>query len=111
MPALVTRERARSHLRITHVSEDDEIDEKVLEASELVIAYLKDRANAFLDTSGDVIEELVPARVRAATLMMFGILWNNREGESGVNNPQFSGNELPPAVRALLYPLRTPTIA
>lgn len=108
MVALVTLERARSHLRLTHITEDDEVAEKIEEASDIVVAYLKDRANQFLDTSGEVVPELVPPRVRAAVLYMLGVLWKDRDN---ANPPSWDPYSLPRPVVALLHPMRTPTIA
>jgi hypothetical protein len=107
--ALVSLERAKAHLNVIDDAQDEEIEAKILEASDAVLGYLDDAADAFLDTSGNVIEVELPARVTAATLAMLGVLFKDRDN-SDTASWQNHGY-LPPMVVALLYPLRTPTLS
>lgn len=117
---LITLAQAKAHLRVTHDAEDDQIAEFIEAASEAVVAYLKSGADEFLDTpgdptpiqdsSGDVVDYDVPARVKAATKILVGALFRNRDSV----NPDADGwreGFLPPAVTALLYPLRDPALS
>ena len=117
---LITLEQAKAHLRVTHDAEDDQITEFVEAASTAVVAYLKSGASTFLDTpgnptpivdsSGDVVDYDVPAQVKAATKILVGNLFRNRDSVQ----PDADGwreGFLPPPVTALLYPLRDPALA
>lgn len=111
---LVTLEQARQHLRSDSVDDDLDLTEKIMGASNAVLNYLKSGADAFLDSSGEVITDSsgdpvgVPYAVRAATLLMVGYLYRYRdENESG----EFERGYLPAPVTALLYPLRDPALA
>jgi hypothetical protein len=122
MTMLVTLEQAKAHLYIDGDDHDAQVTEKVEEASAAVISYLKDAAQEFLDSSnllnvdssGQVITDspsvFIPFQIRAATLQMLTALWENR-GDDGGEMSKFSQGYLPPAVTALLYPLRDPALA
>jgi hypothetical protein len=110
---LVTLAEASAHLRRDTTADDADLDDKIMAASQIVLNYIGDGADDFLntanvDSSGDPI---IPAAVKAATLMMVGVLYRIRDGESGIVNPMFKEQGmLPLAVVALLYPYRTPTV-
>jgi hypothetical protein len=122
MTMLVTLAQAKKHLYIDGDDHDEEVIEKIEEASGAVISYLKDGAEEFLDssnllnidTSGNVITDspavFIPFQIRAATLQMLTALWENR-GDDGGEKSKFAHGYLPPSVTALLYPLRDPAIA
>lgn len=107
---LVSLEQASEHLRRDLDDEDEQdLRLKIESASELVIEYIKDSANAFI-VDGAVVPEKVPERVKAATLLLLGDLYKNREGTFDNYVPDAYGyGYLPRAVVALLYPLRIPT--
>lgn len=90
---------------------DDEVTEKIEEASEAVLAYLK--TADFLDSNGDVDldsdgKPAIPANVRAATKLMLGYLWEHRDEDA---EKAYQNANLPQGVVAMLTPLRTPTLA
>lgn len=110
---LVTVDSARDHLRIDYDDCDDfDLELKIKAASQAVVRYLKGGADSFLDTNGDVLlnsndDPDVPEDVQHATLLLVSHFHRYRDGGNDGGN---SGNYLPPAVTALLYPLRDPTI-
>lgn len=111
MVMLVTVDEGKAHLRVTHDLEDEDIEKKIAAASAAVITYLKDGADLFIDSSGEVSAE-VPEDVQHATLLLLGDFYKNREPLPDDAVPaQFGYGYLPRAVTALLYPYRTPTIA
>lgn len=124
MTMLVTLAQAKRHLYIdeSDTTHDDEIMDKIEEASAAVISYLKDSAAGFLDSSGllavdssgtpvlDSPSVHVPFQIRAATLQLLTALHENR-GDDGGAASKFEANYLPPSVVALLYPLRDPALA
>lgn len=113
MTQLVTLAQAKGHLYITHNSDDAILYGYILAASGAVVNYLKDAAEAFVDTSGEVITtgippvSTVPWVVQQATLLMVAWFFNYREGE----NDQMTPGYLPAPVVSLLYPLRNPALA
>lgn len=124
MTMLVTLEQAKRHLYIdlADTSRDDDIMDKVEEASAAVASYLKQNAAGFLDSSGLIVTDSsgtvatdspavnIPYQVRAATLQLLTALFENR-GDDGGELSKFEQGYLPPAVTALLYPLRDPALA
>jgi hypothetical protein len=118
---LITLAQAKAHLRAESTAvEDDQIEEFVEAASAAVVNYLKSGADAFLntaglpeeltDTSGDVLEYIAPDVVKAATKILVGALFRNRDSKDPAADGWRDGY-LPPAVTALLYPLRDPALA
>jgi len=116
MTMLVTLQQASDHLRRDTTDDDADLTLKIMAASAAVINYLKSSTAAYettvdsddndvivVDTNGDPI---VKDEVRAATLLLVGVLYKGREGE-GFN----SVGNLPMAVQCLLYPLRDPAVA
>ncbi len=124
MTMLVTLAQAKRHLYIdeSDTTRDEDIMDKIEEASAAVISYLKDSAAGFLDSSGllavdtngvpvlDSPSVHIPFQIRAATLQMLTALFENR-GDDGGAASNFNGNYLPPSAVALLYPLRDPALA
>lgn len=124
MTMLVTLEQAKRHLYIpvSSTAHDEDIADKIEEASAAVISYLKTNAAGFLDSSGLLVTDTsgnvatdspavhIPFQVRAATLQLLSALFENR-GDDGGAASKFEPGYLPPAVTALLYPLRDPTLA
>ena len=117
MTMLVSLTAAKKHLRVDHDDEDSDIELKVLAASAAVLDYLKSYAT-FLDSEGSVPQDSegepqgVPYQVQAATLLLLGDLYKNREPQGDdVVDAQFGYGYLPRAVITLLYPLRDPALA
>lgn len=111
---LVSLARGKAHLRVDHDDEDNDIELQIHAASGAVMNYLKAGADAFLDSNGDVYIDSndtpvgVPFEVQAATLLMLGYLYKDRdENAAGA----FEQGYLPKPVTALLYPLRDPALA
>jgi len=124
MTTLVTLAQAKRHLYIDEAdaSRDDDVMDKIEEASAAVISYLKTNAAGFLDSSGLIVTDSsgapvtdspavhIPYQVRAATLQLLTALFENR-GDDGGALSKFEQGYLPPVVTALLYPLRDPALA
>lgn len=105
---LITLAEAKQHLRVDDDSDDADITLKVHAASGAVRNYLKAAAEGYVGSDGQVIPESVPYEVKAATLLMLGYLYKDRDEDS--TNAYTQGN-LPRPVTALLYPLRIPALA
>jgi hypothetical protein len=118
MTLLVTLDQAKAHLHIVEDdSQDDDITLRIHAASAVVLDYLGDAAYTFTDTSGEPLEDSsgplpVPYQVQMATLLMVGEFYRNREpATTDPVDAKYGYGYLPRSVIALLYPLRTPTIA
>jgi hypothetical protein len=110
MTLLVTVCQAKEHLRVDFDTEDDDIELKIHAASAAILDYLDDARYDFTDTSGELTAD-VPYTVQAATLLMVGDLYKNREPTAtDAVDSKFGYGYLPRAVLALLYPLRTPPV-
>lgn len=124
----VTLERGKQHLNMDHNSDDVLIAAYIGAASSAVKGYLKSSSpyeverdsndNPITDSSGDPVYvvdssgDRVPATVvQQATLILLGIFYDQREGEAGVINPQWTHGYLPTVVISLLYHLRDPALA
>jgi hypothetical protein len=95
--ALITLDQAKRHLRMGD-DEDEEIEEKVNEASAIVLDYLKVPADEWAVGA-------VPYLVQAATKLVLGALMENREGNADGPEP------LSQAVKDLLHRYRDPALA
>lgn len=104
----ITLEQAKVQLRVDDDADDTDITDKIHEASDLVRGYLKSAADAYLDADGEVIPGKVPYAVKAATKMMLGYLYNQRDNDQ---DREFEQGMLPRPVTALLYHLRDPALA
>lgn len=109
---LVTLQQGKDHLRIDNDEQDVQIAEMIEDASDAVITYLTstrpDAVDAFLDSNGEPITELLPGRVRRATLMQLGYFFRYRDENEG---DAYDRGYLPKPVTALLYPLKDPGYA
>lgn len=99
---LVTLDVAKEHLRPPGDIDDTRIVRMIEEASTIVLEYIKMEPDAFQTTDGDPGEGMVPPTVRAAMLLVLGILYDNADG---------SKDPLSPAVKSLLHSRRVPTLA
>ncbi|MBV2181687.1 MAG: head-tail connector protein [Castellaniella sp.] len=101
MTSLVSMQEASDHLRRDADDGDDaDLTLKIEAASQAVMQYLD-----WTEVPADV-----PAVVKAATLNLIGEMYRERDGEmSGQNS--YGYGYLPVGVIALLYPLRTPSLA
>ncbi|AKG08397.1 phage head-tail adapter protein [Moraxella bovoculi] len=82
-----------------HLRYDDDASDVILaiflQSAELAVKnYITDK----------ITDDMLPS-LKVATLLMVGYLDDNRNSENGANH----GNYLPPAVRQMLAPYRTPT--
>ena len=105
--ALVSLEETKAALRVDADDLDGTLELMIEAASEAVISYLKDAAEEFMD-EGEPIEGEVPARVQWATIALVGYWLRSPDA-----NPdgEFDRGYLPAPVTALLYPMRTPSLA
>lgn len=112
MRELVSLQQVTDHLRLD--TTDPMVPFYISAASEAVLVYLND---SFVDSSGEVPQDSagnpmgVPFPVMAATLLLVGEFYKNREGNEGNPVPaEFGYGYLNRAVVALLYPYRSPTL-
>lgn len=110
---LITFDEAKSHLSVDHEWDDATIDDKRTEASEIVLDYLKTDTSASTFNWVDAIGEptpFVPGVVKAATKLVLGGLYENREGYTDVG--RFGAPQpLSQAVKDLLQRKRDPALA
>ncbi|EKG38858.1 head-tail connector protein [Pseudomonas syringae] len=104
----ITLEEAKDHLRVDDDAEDNDIKLKTHAASGAVRNYLKSAADIYFDAKGEVITASIPYEVQAATMLMLGYLYKDRDENS---NGAFDTGDLPKPVTALLYSLRMPALA
>lgn len=102
---LINLIEAKRQIRVDHDDDDADITSKIEEASDAIINYLKLSGipTAWSGATGDSPGTEVPGRVKAATKLAVGILWEHR-GEGVVD-------VLSPAVRSLLHRDRDPAVA
>lgn len=82
MVGLVTLAQAKRHLRIFHDDEDDEVTDKIKQASDIVIDYIQRPELVWTDAlSGSQQESDAPFRVQAAVLLVLSGLWEHRGDE------------------------------
>lgn len=101
MVDLITLDRARSHLHIEGADEDEELAAKIADASGIVIDYLKRPDHGWTDVTA-------PGQVQAATLLVLGAIWSQREG---VGQGADDLDPISPAVVSLLRRMRDPALA
>jgi hypothetical protein len=113
---LVTIDEASAHLRRDTDDDNGDLLLKIEAASEMVMDYIGEQdwtdsaGEPYEDTAGNGVD--VPHRVRAATLMLIGYLYRERDASMEHAVPtQWGFGFLPLGVTALLYPLRKPTVA
>ena len=105
---LVSVERAKAQEYITHSIYDMEVQNKVAEASDIVLDYIGDRDNLRRWSAADPVPDdgvAVPGVITAAVLLVFGALWEGREGAEDSPEP------ISPAVERLLRRYRDPVVA
>lgn len=93
--SIVTLDQVREHLRY-----DTEDNDSMLEM------YIQAAESSVLNFVTDKFESGYPADLKHAVLLMVGMFDREREPSK---ESSITDNYLPPAVRALLYPYRTPT--
>ena len=93
--SIVTIDQVREHLRY-----DTEDNDPMLEM------YIKAAESAVLNYVTDTFSGEYPDDLKHAVLLMVGMFDREREPSK---ESSITDNYLPPAVRALLYPYRTPT--
>ena len=102
MSMLVTVKQAADHLKIDdYADEISDLTIKIIAASEVVLNYIERELTDYEDDSDG--NSTVPKTLQAATLLLVGDMHRHRDSEM----PTYSEAYLPPAVRALLYPLKT----
>lgn len=76
---LVTLEQAKRHLRVWHDDEDADLQDKIAQASDIVVDYIQRPELEWTDAV-DGTPSNAPMRVQAAVLMVLDILWEQRNG-------------------------------
>lgn len=108
MPDLVTLSEAKTKLRIYHDDFDTQFALLISAASNAVVNYLDDRAEAVLDldSGGEIPSGVeVPEEVKVATLYLVDVMHRDSDAAD-----EFKMGYLPAQVVSLLYPLRDPAI-
>lgn len=110
MTLLVTLDQAKAHLRIDTAYEDADLTLKIHAASSAVMNYLKSAIifEPVLVEGVLTYSTTVKFEVQAAVLLMLGYLYKDRDGDP---DREYEPGMLPRPVTALLYPLRTPSLA
>lgn len=101
--ALVTLVEAKSHLRVMHDDEDNDITLRMEAATEIVVDYIKQPDNEWTDADA-------PFLIKAAILLVLADLYENRgDGES----PEYGQADgyLTKPVTAILHRYRDPALA
>jgi len=105
---LVSLDRAKAQEYITHSHDDLEVMLKAQEASDIVLDYIGTRwRNAGWSAEYPLPEGAVPVPgvISSAVLLVFGALWEGREGA------QDSPEPISPAVERLLRRYRDPVVS
>jgi hypothetical protein len=111
---LISLAYAKAHVRLDHDVEDVDLGRKISAASVMLVAYLKDGALEFLDSSGVPLaldssgEPVVPADVQSACAVLVGMLFKDRDGTMRESWPQ---GYLPFEVTAQVYMRRDPALS
>lgn len=112
---LVTLQQASDHLRRDTTADDNDLTLKIHAASGMVMNYIQGPGvDGFTDSAGDVFVDsnddpiFVPYEVQAATLIMVGYLYKNRDQNA---DDAFDRGYLPAVVTAILCPFRDPSVA
>ena len=100
--AYVTLEEAKKQCNVDHDDDDTLLQRLVLDGTAIVADYLKISEDLY-DVLGS--PSGVPYVIRAATLLVIGALYENREGNADGPQP------LSQAVKDLLHRYRDPAIA
>lgn len=122
MTPLITIDEAKAHLRVDHGLDDDDIEQMIDDASAAVLEYIGEARYLFVDTGGELLDledtstdqagHRALKLARRATKLLVGDWYVNRTpAPADVVDSRFGYGYLPRAVVAVLYPLRTPTIA
>lgn len=113
MVMLVTLQQARDHLRSDSTDDDNDLTLKIHAASGAVLNYIRNGADIFTDSSGEPVLDSnggpigIPYEVQAATLLMLGYLYKDRDGDP---DKAYEYGYLPMPVMSLLYPHRVPSL-
>jgi len=107
---LVTLTEVKEHLRVDHDMDDAQINRQRRQASSAVIDYLKvdvyETAFDWVDEFGEPITNNIPQEIIAATLLVCGALYENRDGDEFRSPQGFSQT-----VMDLLWRHRDPAMA
>lgn len=109
---LISLEYASDHLRRDTTDDDADLTRKIEAASQAVITYLGDGADAYTDSAGEVFPDSngvaigVPDDIRFATALLVAEFYSN--AQSARPDPQFGYGYFPAHVLAILFPYRDP---
>lgn len=113
MVMLVSLQQAKDHLRLDSNDGDNDLTLKIHAASGAVLNYIRNGADVFTDSSGEPILDSngtpigIPFEIMAATLLMVGYLWKDRDGDP---DGAYTLGYLPMPVMSLLYSYRVPSL-
>lgn len=109
MPEVITLEEAKAHISATTNQRDQDLQDKLDAATDIVIDYLSRRDTTWNATMAAWTSATVPKSVRAAILVQFGELCLNR-GDDPVTQPD-APTGLSRVVTSLLMRYRDPGLA
>jgi len=108
---LIPYAAAKRHLRLPDDHEQTDVEEKVQQATALVLTHLDRVDNEWTDATDPAVD-LEFAIVQAAILETLGDLWTIREpGDERRPENETAGAFLRPNVRRKLHALRRPSLA
>lgn len=105
IPALVDIDKAMRHCEVTDTERMDDIEDRVLQASDIVMDYIKldEPPDDWYDDSSPAVLNAVPYLIQAAVLVVAGELFMNREASVV--------DVLSPSVKSMLHRYRDPALA
>lgn len=96
----ITMEQARRQVRVSGTEHDAELEDLRTMASGIILDYLEGVGDGWLDSAGEPSD--IPWQVKAATLLVLGRLFYDKEG--------MDGDPISEAVVSLLMRTRMPTL-
>lgn len=112
MVALITLDEAKRHLRVDHTDDDADIQEKIEEASDIVLDYCKKTIGTLDPDDPSIVDwdANLPGTVRAALKFLLSELYDDRIAGTE-NDERHALGYLTPRITALLHRHRDPALA
>ena len=111
LPQIVTLAQVKKHLRVASYDEDDDIIDKLDQATSLVLDYVYRDDDDWLETILAWTPSTAPRSIQAAILVQCAELYRFRGDDLPNEAPKREHGFLSPAVTAYLHRYRDPSIA
>ena len=111
LPQIVTLAQAKKHLRVVSHDDDDDIMDKLDQATALVLDYVYRDDDDWLATIIAWSPDTAPKSIQAAVLVQCAELYRFRGDDLPKETPERQHGFLSPAVAAYLHRFRDPSIA